>query len=66
MSADKRLARIRSRLMAAVKIERPARLRQACVELASDIEAMIAGRPVADEACPDTVRDERGAEVGSD
>lgn len=55
--ADTRLARIRSRLMAAVKIERPARLRQACVELASDVEAMIEGRPVADEQAPDTVRD---------
>ncbi len=52
----RRLKRIRSRIMRAVKAERPAHLRQACVEIAADIEAMIEGRPVADEACPDTLR----------
>ncbi len=54
----RRLKRIRSRIMRAVKAERPAHLRQACVELAADIEALIEGRPVADEACPETVRAE--------
>lgn len=52
----RRLKRIRSRLMRAVRSERPAHLRQACVELASDIDAMIEGRPVADEACAETLR----------
>ncbi len=56
----RRLKRIRSRIMRAVKAERPAHLRQACVELAADIEAMIEGRPVADEACPETARAAQG------
>jgi hypothetical protein len=42
--------------MRALRCEQPARLRAACVELASDIEAMVAGLPVADEACPSTLR----------
>jgi hypothetical protein len=56
-----RLDRIRSRLMRAVRAERPAHLRSVCVELAADIESMIEGRPVADELCPATLRalDER-------
>ncbi len=52
----RRLGRIRSRLMRALRHEQPARLRQAVVEVASDIEAMVAGQPVADEACPSTLR----------
>jgi hypothetical protein len=58
----KRLARISSRLMRAVRVERPAKLRAAVVELAADIEAMLDGRPVPDEACPPTVRDDRDTE----
>ncbi len=53
-----RLDRIRSRLMRAVRAERPAHLRTVCVELAADIESMLEGRPVADEACPATRRSE--------
>ena len=52
----RRLNRIRSRLMRAVRVERPQQLRTACVELAADIEAMLEGRPVADELAPETVR----------
>lgn len=52
----RRLNRIRSRLMRALKCEQPARLRQAVVEVASDIEAMITGGIVADELCPSTRR----------
>jgi hypothetical protein len=50
--------------MRALRHEQPARLRAACVELASDIEAMVAGLPVADEACPSTARSaERALEL---
>jgi hypothetical protein len=59
----RRLNRIRSRLMRALRHEQPARLRAACVELASDIEAMVAGLPVADEACPSTARSRSGADT---
>lgn len=53
----RRLKRIRSRLMRAVRTARSTtELRTTCAELASDIEAMIEGRPVADEQQPDTVR----------
>lgn len=53
----RRLRRIRSRLMRAVRTARSTtELRTACAELASDIEAMVEGRPVADEQQPDTVR----------
>ena len=49
--------------MRAVRAERPAHLRSVCVELAADIESMLEGRPVADEACPATRRsDERDTE----
>jgi hypothetical protein len=60
-SERRRLDRIRSRLMRAVKAERPVQLRATLVELAADIESMIEGRPVADELCPATLRalDER-------
>lgn len=61
MSPDetRRLKRIRSRLMSAVRTasaRSTTELRTACAELASDIEAMIEGRPVADEQQPDTLR----------
>lgn len=52
----RRLDRIRSRLMRALRHESPARLRGAVVEVASDIEAMVAGHVVADELCADTAR----------
>lgn len=56
----RRLKRIRSRLMRALRTHGAPHLRAAVVEVASDIEAMLEGRAVADEACPDTVRfDER-------
>jgi hypothetical protein len=52
----RRLDRIRSRLMRAVKADRPAQLRATVVELAADIESMLDGRQVADELCPATLR----------
>lgn len=52
----RRLNRIRSRLMRALSCERAHQLRQAVVEVASDIEAMMAGGIVADELCPSTRR----------
>jgi hypothetical protein len=55
MTERERLQRIRSRLMRAVRFERPSDLRAAIVDLASDIEAMLEGRPVADEQCPATL-----------
>lgn len=52
----RRLNRIRSRMMRALRFERAHQLRQAVAEIASDIEAMVAGGPVADELCPSTLR----------
>lgn len=57
MSAEaRRLTRIRSRMMRALRHEQPARLRQAVAEIASDIEAMLDGGIVADELCASTRR----------
>lgn len=44
-----RLNRIRSRLMRAVRADTGTQLRQSIVHIASDIEAMVNGQPVADE-----------------
>jgi hypothetical protein len=49
LSQRDRLNRIRSRLMRAVRSDSAVQLRQSIVHLASDIEAMVEGRPVADE-----------------
>lgn len=58
-SEARRLKRISSRIMRAVRSERflnANRLRAAMVEIASDIELMVQGVPVPDEQCSDTLR----------
>lgn len=55
-ATDRRLERIRDRLMRALRCERPRDLRRAIVELASDIEQMLEGSTPPDELCADTLR----------
>lgn len=55
----RRLKRISSRIMRAVRSERylnANKLRTAMVEIAADIELMVQGVPVPDELCADTAR----------